>query len=84
MVAARARRHEKESELSSVRDYRPWSHDDEIVFMRPGEIHEPYSTVPPPYDSDLESALARIAQQDVSPTGGPRGKLPMHGESSSR
>jgi hypothetical protein len=64
--------------MTPVRDYRPWSHDDEVVFMRPGEIHEPYSPVPPPFESDLESALARIAQQDVSLTGGPRGKLPMH------
>ena len=65
--------------MSQVRDYKPWSHDDEIVFMRPGEIHEQYSSVPPAYDSELESALGRIAQQDVSATGGPRGKLPMHG-----
>jgi hypothetical protein len=64
--------------MSQVRDYSQWAHDDE-VFMRPAEIHEPYSTVPPPLDSDLDSALARIAQQDVSLTGGPRGKLPMHG-----
>ncbi len=68
--------------MSSVRDYRPWSHDDEIVFMRPGEIHEPYSSVPPPLDSELDGALARIAQQDVSITGGPRGKLQMHRGSS--
>ena len=60
--------------MSSVRDYSPWSHDDE-VFMRPGEIHEPYSTVPGGFDSEIDSALARIAQQDVSLTGGPRGKL---------
>ncbi len=64
--------------MTQVRDYRPWSHDDEIVFMRPGEIHEPYRDVPPPLDSDLDSALNRIAQQDVSLTGGPRGKLPAH------
>jgi hypothetical protein len=61
--------------LSEVRDYRPWSHEDEIVFMRPGEIHEPYGEIPPPLPSDLDSALQQIAQQDVSPTGGPRGKL---------
>ncbi len=61
--------------MTQVRDYRPWSHDDEIVFMRPGEIHEPYREVPPGYPSELDSALARIAQQDVSLTGGPRGKL---------
>ncbi len=65
--------------MSQVRDYRPWSHDDEIVFMRPGEIHEPYSSVPPAYDSELDNALSRVAQQDVSLTGGPRGKLRMHG-----
>lgn len=64
--------------MTQPRDYSPWSHDDEVS-MKAGEIHEPYSTVPPAYDSDLESALARIAQQDVSLTGGPRGKLPMHG-----
>ena len=64
--------------MTQVRDYSSWAHDDE-VFMRPGEIHEPYSSIPPAYSSDLESALAQIAQQDVSPTGGPRGKLPMHG-----
>ena len=67
--------------MAEVRDYRPWSHEDEIG-MRPGEIHEPYSTVPPPLDSDLESALGRIAQQDVSLNGGPRGKLQMHGGNS--
>ncbi len=61
--------------MSQVRDYRAWSHDDEIVFMRPGEVHEPYQEIPPPYPSELESALQRIAQQDVSLTGGPRGKL---------
>ncbi len=61
--------------MAQVRDYRQWSHQDEIVFMRPGEIHEPYPEIPPPYDSDLESALSRVAQQDVSLTGGPRGKL---------
>ena len=63
--------------MSNVRDYSPWSHDDE-VFMRPGEIHEPYSPMPPSFSSELESALARIAQQDVSLTGGPRGKLHQH------
>ena len=67
--------------MAQVRDYSSWSHDDEVV-MRPGEIHEPYSTIPPPLDSELDSALSRIAQQDVSATGGPRGKLPMHGGSS--
>jgi hypothetical protein len=60
--------------LSQVRDYGPWSHDDE-TFMRPGEVHEPYGEVPPPLDSDLDSALQQIAKQDVSLTGGPRGKL---------
>ena len=69
--------------MAEVRDYSAWAHDDEI-FMRPGEVHEPYSTVPPPFDSDLENALARIAPQDVSPTGGPRGKLPTHGGNSSQ
>jgi len=64
--------------LSPVRDYSAWGHEDEIR-MRPGEVHEPYSSVPPDYDSELDSALARIAQRDVSPTGGPRGKLPTHG-----
>ncbi len=68
--------------MSQVRDYRPWSHEDEIVFMRPGEIHEPYSTVPPAYDSELDSALNRIAQQDVGLTGGPRGRLPGQGGNS--
>ena len=60
--------------MAGVRDYKPWSHDDE-VYMRPGEIHEQYPDVPPPLDSELDSALNRIAQQDVSLTGGPRGKL---------
>lgn len=60
--------------MARVRDYSQWSHDDEI-FMRPAELHEPYSTIPPDFDSDLENALSRIAQQDVSATGGPRGKL---------
>lgn len=59
--------------MSGVRDYSPWSHDDEVV-MKPGEVHEPYSTVPPALDSELDSALAQIAQQNVSATGGPRGK----------
>lgn len=58
----------------SVRDYRPWSHEDEICFMRPGEIHEPWNPLPPPLPPELESALAQIAPQDVSATGGPRGK----------
>ena len=60
--------------MPNVRDYSQWSHDDEVV-MRPAEVHEPYSTIPPDYDSELENALSRIAQQDVSATGGPRGKL---------
>lgn len=64
--------------MARVRRYTEWSHEDEI-FMHPGEIHEPYSTVPPDYDSALDSALDRVARQDVSLTGGPRGKLPMHG-----
>ena len=59
--------------MTQVRDYRPWSHEDEIC-MRPGEIHEPYSEIPPPLSGELDSALQRIAQQDVSLTGGPRGK----------
>lgn len=58
----------------SVRDYRPWSHDDEICFMMPGEIHEPCNPLPPAFPPELESALDRIARQDVSATGGPRGK----------
>ncbi|MGI9033132.1 MAG: hypothetical protein ACR2HY_05535 [Acidimicrobiales bacterium] len=57
-----------------IRDYGQWTHEDEIQ-MRPGEVHEPYSTIPPDLSSDLDSALARIAQQDVGLTGGPRGKL---------
>ena len=61
--------------VNGVRDYRPWSHEDEICFMLPGEVHEPYNPMPPPFSSDLESALNRIAQQDVGSTGGPRGKL---------
>jgi len=60
--------------MSQVRDYGQWTHDGEIT-MRPGDIHEQYSTVPPGFDSQLDSALQRIAQQDVSFTGGPRGKL---------
>ncbi|MFN2606817.1 MAG: hypothetical protein ABR511_02795 [Acidimicrobiales bacterium] len=60
--------------MSSVRDYGPWSHEDEIQ-MYAGEVHEPYSPAPPALDSQLDGALARIAQQDVSLTGGPRGKL---------
>ena len=59
--------------MSGVRDYSAWRHDDEIV-MRAGEVHEPTSTVPPAFDSELDSALAQIAQQNVSATGGPRGK----------
>lgn len=60
-----------------VRSYKQWSHDDE-VFMSPAEVHDKYSSIPPDFTPDLESALARIAQQDVSRTGGPRGKLPCH------
>ncbi len=60
---------------NGVRDYEPWSHPDEIVFMRPGEVHEPYHPMPPPLPPELESALARIAQQDMGLTGGPRGKV---------
>jgi hypothetical protein len=61
-----------------VRDYRPWSHEEDI-HMEPGAVHEPYDSRPPDYASDLESALANIAKQDVSLTGGPRGRLPGHG-----
>lgn len=61
-----------------VRNYQQWAHEDE-VFMSPGEVHEPYPAMPPPLDSDLDSALSRIAAQDVSLTGGPRGKLSVHG-----
>jgi hypothetical protein len=57
-----------------VRDYGQFDHEEEIQ-MRPGEIHEPYSSIPPDFDSNLDSALARIAQQDVGLTGGPYGKL---------
>ena len=60
--------------MTQVRDYRQWSHEDEICFMRPGEIHEPYREIPPPLASELDSRLQRLAQQDVSLTGGPRGK----------
>ena len=60
--------------MAGVRDYTPWSHDDEIV-MRAGEVHEPYDPVPAPFDSDLDSALGEIAPQDVGLTGGPRGKV---------
>lgn len=63
-----------------VRSYKQWSHEDE-VFMSPGEVHDPYTTIPPPLDSNLDSALGRLATQDVSPTGGPRGKLQAHGGS---
>ena len=63
-----------------VRDYRAWSHDDDI-HMEPGTVHEPYSGgTPGDFSPDLESALAAIAKQDVSLTGGPRGKLPQHGQ----
>ncbi|HEX3394266.1 MAG TPA: hypothetical protein VHS52_07040 [Acidimicrobiales bacterium] len=65
--------------INGVRDYRPWSHEDEICFMMPGEVHEPYSPMPPGFSPELEGALNRIAQQDVSLTGGPRGKLPRDG-----
>ena len=61
--------------MATVRDYRPYSHEDEICFMRPGEIHEPYSPIPPPYSPELDGALDRIARQDLGPTGGPRGRL---------
>jgi len=64
--------------INGVRDYRPWSHDDEICFMMPAEVHEAYSPMPGPFPPELESALNRIAQQDVSLTGGPRGKLSLH------
>ncbi len=64
--------------INGVRDYRPWSHDDEICFMLPCEVHEAYSPMPGPFSAELESALNRIAQQDVGLTGGPRGKLPIH------
>ncbi len=61
-----------------VRDYRPWSHEDDI-HMEPGAVHDPYASVPPDYAADLEGALAAIAKQDVSLTGGPRGKLDQRG-----
>ena len=57
-----------------VRDYRPYSHEDEI-HMVPGVIHPPTNPHPPDYRSDLDSALDRLARQDVSLTGGPRGTL---------
>jgi hypothetical protein len=61
--------------MGDVRNYRPWSHEEEIC-MPPGEVHEPYDPMPAPYDSDLDSALAQIAKQDF---GGPRGRLDGQG-----
>ncbi len=61
-----------------VRDYKQYTHEDEI-HMNPGDVHDPYASVPADYPSDLDSALAAVAKQDVSLTGGPRGKLPGPG-----
>jgi hypothetical protein len=58
-----------------VRDYRPYSHPDEI-HMVPGVIHDPTPVVPPDYSSGLDKALDDIARQDVGYNGGPRGKAP--------
>lgn len=73
----------KEERMAKVRDYKAWAHDDEI-FMRPGEVHEEYPELPPEYPAELESALSRIAPQDVSLTGGPRGKLNERGQLNER
>ena len=54
--------------MSQIRDYRQWSHEKEIS-MRPGELHEPYDTVPEPLTPELDEALNRVAQQDLG--GGP-------------
>lgn len=48
--------------MGLVRDYR---HIHEI-HMEPGDLHEPYTPAPLPYPAELESALARVARQDVS------------------
>ena len=58
----------------AVRDYRPWSHEDEI-HMVPGVIHDPTSVRPPDYSSVLDKALDDIARKDVSANGGPRGRI---------
>jgi len=58
----------------SVRDYRPYSHEDEI-HMVPGVIHDPTSVRPPDLASGLDKALDDVARQDVSYNGGPRGKV---------
>ncbi len=50
--------------MSQIRDYRQWSHEKEIS-MRPGELHEPYQTVPEPLAPELDEALNRVAQQDL-------------------
>lgn len=57
-----------------VRDYRPYSHEDEI-HMVPGVIHDPTPVTPPGLSSALDKALDDIARQDVSYNGGPRGKV---------
>ncbi len=58
----------------SVRDYRPFSHEDEI-HMVPGVIHDPTPVVPPNLTSALDKALDDIARQDVGSNGGPRGRI---------
>jgi hypothetical protein len=57
-----------------VRDYRRYSHEDEI-HMDPAVIHDPTPVVPPNFSSALDKALDDIARQDVGRTGGPRGKV---------
>jgi hypothetical protein len=63
-----------EGPMSRVRDYRQFSHEDEI-HMVPGVIHDPTPVTPPDYASGLDKALDDIARQDVSATGGPRGRI---------
>lgn len=57
-----------------VRDYRPYSHEDEI-HMVSGVIHDPTNPHPPGYSSALDKALDDVARQDVSLNGGPRGRI---------
>lgn len=47
------------------RDYR----DSEEIHMEPGELHDPTNTVPG-YSSELESAMAQVANRDVAPLKG--------------